>query len=93
MTPKISQSETVERSKKMTDLTRKITAEKNRAWIGWKGRILVDEIGKQPQSFIGRNLAYKPIVVKSSERSLLGKFVNVYVRRTFRTYLEAEIIN
>jgi len=93
MTQRIAQSETVERSKKMTELTRKITAKKNKAWIGWKGRILVDETGKKPQSFIGRNSAYKPIVVKNSDRSLLGKFVNVYVRRTFRTYLEAEIID
>jgi MiaB-like tRNA modifying enzyme len=93
MMRRIAQGETVERSKKMTELTRRITAEKNRAWIGWKGRILVDEIGKQLESFIGRNLAYKPIVVRSSDRSLLGKFISVHVKRTFRTYLEAEIID
>ncbi len=93
MTPKIAQNEIVERSKKMTALVRRITAEKNKAWINWKGRILVDEVGKQPESFIGRNFAYKPIVVKSSDHSLLGKSISVQVKRAFRTYSEAEIVN
>ncbi len=93
MTPKIAQSEIVERGKKMTELARRMTAEKNRAWIGWKGRILVDEVGKQPESFIGRNFAYKPIVVKNSDHLMLGKSISVQVKRSFRTYLEAEIVN
>jgi MiaB-like tRNA modifying enzyme len=93
MPQKVSQKEIVERSKTITDLTRKIAAEKSRAWSGWRGRILIDEIGKRPQSFIGRNFAYKPIVVKDSNHSLLGSYVNVRVRKAFRTYLEAEIVD
>ncbi|MFB0567933.1 MAG: tRNA (N(6)-L-threonylcarbamoyladenosine(37)-C(2))-methylthiotransferase [Candidatus Bathyarchaeia archaeon] len=89
--PKIPPSEIKERSKKMAELVRRIASEKNQAWINWKGQILIDEKGKKPDSWIGRNFAYKPIVVKSRE-SLLGRIVNVHVVKAFQTYLKAEIL-
>jgi tRNA A37 methylthiotransferase MiaB len=55
----------------------------------WTGTILVDEKGRD-ESWIGRNLAYKPVVVKSHQ-ALLGRFLNVQVRKTFSTYLEAKV--
>jgi tRNA A37 methylthiotransferase MiaB len=61
--------------------------------MGWKGPVLLDERGKQPNSLIGRNFAYKPMVVKSDDLSLLGSFTNVHVTKTFQTYLEAEIVS
>lgn len=79
-----------ERSKKMAELVRKILLEKNKSWIGWTGKILVDEKGSG-DSWIGRNYAYKPIVVVDGE-NLLGKFLNVKVKKAFATYLEAEKI-
>ncbi len=90
--PKIPPSEIKERSKKMAELARRVALEKNQAWIAWKGQILVDEEGKKPGSWIGRNFAYKPIVVKSKE-SLLGRMVDVHVVNAFQTYLQAEILN
>lgn len=93
MSPKVPNPEVSDRSRKMTCLAKKISLEKNRAWLNWKGRILVDEHGKQPDTFIGRNFAYKPIVVRSENKSLLGTFVDVKVRQAFQTYLEAEIID
>ena len=88
----IPPSEIKERSKKMAELVRQIALEKNQAWIDWKGQILIDEKGKKPGSWIGRNFTYKPVVVKSKE-SLLGRTVNVHVVKSFQTYLEAEILN
>jgi MiaB/RimO family radical SAM methylthiotransferase len=88
--PKVPPREIKERSRKMTKLAEKIATEKNQAWIGWKGQILVDEKGNKPNSWIGRNYAYKPIVVRSKD-SLLGKTINVQVMKAFPTYLEAEI--
>lgn len=79
-----------ERSRKLTSYYKSICTEKNRAWLGWEGEILVDERGRS-DSWIGRNFAYKPVVVKSREFSL-GKFIKVRIRKTFQTYLEAEII-
>ena len=79
-----------ERSRKLTSIFKRISKEKNRAWLGWEGEILIDERGRNG-SWIGRNFAYKPVVVKSKEFSL-GKLMKVRIRKTFQTYLEAEII-
>jgi tRNA A37 methylthiotransferase MiaB len=60
--------------------------ERNQRWIGWTGEVLVDEKGKVAGSWIGRNFAYKPVTVKSSE-NLLGKTLRVKVVKAFSTYL------
>jgi MiaB-like tRNA modifying enzyme len=91
MKPYVSMREVSERSRKMAELSKKISLEKNKKWTEWEGKILVDEKGKVSNSWIGRNFAYKPIVVKSKE-NLLGKFVDVKVEKTFATYLRAEIL-
>lgn len=93
MGPKVPSLQVSTRSKKITGLVKHIASEKNRAWMGWKGPVLLDERGKQTNSLIGRNFAYKPIVVKSDDLSLLGSFTNVHVTKTFQTYLEAEIVS
>jgi MiaB/RimO family radical SAM methylthiotransferase len=91
MKPNVPLQEVSERSKKIAELSKKISSEKNKRWIRWEGKILVDEKGKIPNSWIGRNFAYKAIVVKSNE-ALLGQFINVRVVKTFATYLRAEIL-
>ena len=78
------------RSRELAELSRRISFEKNHAWIGWEGIVLFDEKGKG-ESWMGRNFAYKPVVVKGAE-SLLGRFVQVRVVNAFSTYLEAEIL-
>jgi tRNA A37 methylthiotransferase MiaB len=77
------------RSRELAELSRRISLEKNKVWLGWKGTVLFDEHGKD-ESWVGRNFAYKPVVVKTKEL-LLGKFAQVKVVKTFSTYLEAEI--
>lgn len=83
-------SETKRRSCEVTKLFRKVAFERNQRWVGWTGDILVDEVGKIPGSWIGRNFAYKPIIVKSGLH-LLGRTLCVNVVRAFSTYLEADI--
>jgi MiaB/RimO family radical SAM methylthiotransferase len=80
-----------ERSIRISRLARQIALEKNRRWIGWKGRVLIDERGKVPESFVGRNFAYKPVVIHGRE-NLLGSFLRVKIVNAFLTRLEAEII-
>jgi MiaB-like tRNA modifying enzyme len=91
MKPFIHPRQVKERSRRVAELSRKFSFQRNRRWMGWEGRILVDEVGKKTASWVGRNLAYKPVVVKTAEH-LFGKFVNVRVVRVFPTYLEAEIV-
>jgi MiaB-like tRNA modifying enzyme len=93
MSHQVPPAEVSDRSSRMTQLAKRISSEKNRAWLNWKGRILVDERGKKPDTLIGRNFAYKPVVAKSGNESLLGTFVEVKVTKSFQTYLEAEIID
>jgi len=79
-----------ERSKALTELHRKLSYERNRSWVGWEGEILVDEKGKD-RSWVGRNFAYKPIVVQSDDE-LLGETLRVKVVDARSTYLKARIV-
>ena len=78
------------RSKKTALLSKKISFERNKLWKNWSGEILIDEKGKIPNSWIGRNYAYKPIVVQSS-KSLLGKKIKIKIVKPFPTYLFGKI--
>jgi MiaB-like tRNA modifying enzyme len=79
------------RSRQMSQLVKDIAKQQNQKWLHWRGDILIDEKGKN-RSWIGRNFAYKPIVVHS-EKDLWGQHVNIYVENVFPTYLEATIVN
>jgi len=87
----VSFQETKRRSSVMAELARKVAFERNQGWVGWTGEIFVDEVGKISSSWVGRNFAYKPIVVKSADNSL-GKTLYVKVVRALSTYLEGEIM-
>lgn len=79
------------RSIKASALAKKLSFESNRNWVGWEGEILVDEVGKVPGSWVGRNFAYKPVAVKSTSK-LVGKFMSVRITEAFPTYLQGSII-
>lgn len=81
----------INKRSRITALTSKqISFKRNKEWTGWIGDILVDEKGKISGSWIGRNYAYKPIVIRNTE-SMLGKIIKVKVTKAFPTYLSAEI--
>ncbi len=77
-----------ERSRTLTALAGKIALERNRRWLGWEGEILIDEHGLHG-TMVGRNYAYKPIVV--NEKLKLGETVRVKISKSFQNYLEGEI--
>ena len=84
----IEKSEIKRRSTQAAKLTKQVSLERNQRWIGWTGEILVDEKGKVAGTWVGRNFAYKPIAVKSSD-DLLGKTLQVRVVKVFSTHLSA----
>ncbi|MEM2971725.1 MAG: tRNA (N(6)-L-threonylcarbamoyladenosine(37)-C(2))-methylthiotransferase [Candidatus Bathyarchaeia archaeon] len=86
----LSFSEIKRRSAKASSLARQIAYESNQRWVGWTGEILIDEVGKDG-SWVGRNFAYKPIVVKTAE-DMLGKTVKAKIVKAFSTHLEGEIV-
>ena len=88
----VAKEEIKRRSTVTSELAKKISAERNKRWVGWIGNILIDEKGKVEGSWIGRNFTYKPIVVKSSE-TLLGKNLKIEVIDAALTYLKGKIIS
>jgi threonylcarbamoyladenosine tRNA methylthiotransferase CDKAL1 len=74
------------RSKEATKAAKEISLDGNQHWIGWTGDVLIDEKGKIPGTWIGRNFAYKPITVECSN-DLLGKIFRVNVVNAFSTHL------
>ncbi len=71
-----------ERSKKLMKIVKKIQLEQNKKWIGWEGEVLVDEI--KENNIVGRNFAYKPVVLNEGK---LGGFKTVEVNSVSHTSL------
>jgi len=90
MTNVVEQAEIKRRSTEVAKLAKQISLDRNQRWTKWSGEILVDEKGKVPGSWIGRNFAYKPVTVKSTS-TLLGKTLKVKIAKAFQTYLEGTI--
>lgn len=82
----VERGEIKRRSTQAAVLAKQIALERNQQWLGWTGEILIDEKGKVPGSWVGRNFAYKPVAVKSNA-NLLGKTLQVKVAKAFSTHL------
>jgi tRNA A37 methylthiotransferase MiaB len=89
----VSAHEINQRSRLVSTLAQNIALEKNKEWIGWIGHIMIDEIGKKPGSWIGRNFAYKPIVLKNTISDIFGQTLEIEVVKAFNTYLEGQAIS
>ena len=66
-----------ERSGALTELFTTLALKQNKKWIGWQGKITIDEVGKN-NTWIGRNFAYKPVIVKGNFN--LGDEVGVNIK-------------
>jgi len=84
-------AEVKNRSRRLSKTVKRISYERNRLWLGWEGRVLVDEKGER-DTWVGRNFAYKPVVIECEE-NFLGESVDVHVTEAFPTYLRAEILD
>lgn len=80
---------TKNRSRLLTDIFTNISRMNNEKWLNWKGEILIDEKGKQ-DTWIGRNFAYKPVIIRGDVR--LGDFVKVKVNNVTAYDLRGEVI-
>lgn len=66
------------RSSFASDIIRDISLEKNKEWIEWKGDILITERGTKPGQWLGRNFAYKEVLINKTG-DLLGKTIRVKI--------------
>lgn len=79
------------RCKVLTDIFHNISRLRNEKWRGWQGKIIIDEKGKEGQ-WIGRNSAYKPVIVEDKGDLELGKVVNVRILKTTTFDLRGEVV-
>jgi len=79
-----------ERAIAVSDLFGEIAAQENKKWKDWRGKIFLDEIGKN-NTLVGRNYAYKPIIISGDYE--LGTEVTVQVKETTKHDFRAEVIN
>lgn len=56
---------TKDRSRLISEVFTWEALEVNKRWKGWQGEILIDETGKDG-TMVGRNYAYKPVIVEGS---------------------------
>jgi len=82
----VDNEEIKRRSTKTAGIVRRIALKRSQLWVGWKGEILVDEMGKVAGTWVGRNYSYKPIAVKSVS-NLMGRMLFVKVTKGFSTHL------
>jgi MiaB-like tRNA modifying enzyme len=81
--------ETKARSRKLTTLWKKLALEVGEKWLGWIGKILIDERGKNG-TMVGRNFAYKTVVINDNVK--LGDWVQVEVTDVGVGFLKAKIV-
>ncbi|MCX6815245.1 MAG: radical SAM protein, partial [Candidatus Aenigmarchaeota archaeon] len=74
-----------ERTRIISQIAEEIYLQKNNNWLGWTGAVIVDEFNKKKQSFVARNYAYKPIVVRGNVE--LGQIADVEIVDFTSTYL------
>jgi len=87
--PQLSTEIKKERTRKISEVVERIIMEKNKRWLGWTGEVLIDEYNYNKGNFIGRNYAYKPIILK--ERLRIGEFVKVKITDAKKTGLIGSI--
>lgn len=87
----VSPEEKSMRLKKLQDLQKKITLEKNRGYIGKTFNVLVDGIShKNPNQVYGRT-SHNTIVNFSGENGLIGRILSVRITRANQNSLTGEI--
>jgi len=87
MENQIHGQETKKRSQLLTDIYHNIARMQNERWLGWQGEVIIDEIGKD-NSFVGRNYAYKPVILKGNYG--LGEVVQVRIAKATPFDLRAQ---
>jgi tRNA A37 methylthiotransferase MiaB len=73
----------------LSKITKDISFEINKSYIGEKYKVLTTEIGKN-NTIIGRAENYKPVIL--NEKNSLGKFINVEIIESAHNYLVGNII-
>ncbi|MGM5482902.1 MAG: tRNA (N(6)-L-threonylcarbamoyladenosine(37)-C(2))-methylthiotransferase [Nanobdellota archaeon] len=86
----LTQETIKDRSRSLTSCFENIAIGRNKEWLNWKGRVVVDEIGKE-KTLVARNFAYKPIIIRGDYS--IGDELYVKVVETTIYDLRAIVLN
>src|SRR3989344_640340 len=89
MPDQISEAEKKQRSTELTNIFWQISEEQNKKWIDWEGEIIIDEKVKNNE-WLGRNYAYKQVVVNGSFE--LGQKINVKITSATKFALKSIVL-
>lgn len=78
------------RTKEIVELVKAAGKKRNERWLNCEGVIIIDEEGSKAGTWVGRNSAYRPVAIRSSEK-LFGKKVNAKITGFTSSYLMGEI--
>ena len=84
--PQLDNSVIKERSQILSKIIEESSLKCNSKWLNWEGNCIIDETGKKPNTMIGRNFAYKPVVVKG-DKELFGEQIKVKITDYSSHYL------
>ncbi|MDG7046251.1 MAG: hypothetical protein JRN53_01530, partial [Nitrososphaerota archaeon] len=82
------------RSRTLYQMALSIMKEENERWLGWEGEAVIIERGTIKGTWVARNYAYKPIVVKQDEMvngTPLGRRITVRIEGAGQTHLKAKV--
>jgi len=79
------------RSRVLTDIFHNVSKLQNERWLDWKGEILIDEKGKEAGQWIGRNYAYKQVLVEGDFK--LGDQVTVQIVKAETFDLRGRVVS
>ena len=89
--PELPEEVVKRRFKVLTDIFNNISTLQNEKWFNWEGEIIIDEQGKEPGQWVGRNDAYKPVIVEGNFK--LGEIVKVKVVKAEMLALRGKVIS
>jgi len=81
----VSSEKKKERTRALAKLCNELALEANKKWIDWRGTVLVDEFNVTKSTWVARNYAYKPIVLKGEHK--YNDFVIVKIKDAAATHL------
>ena len=67
-----------DRFSSLASICQNITILQNEKWVGWEGYVVINEKSPEENGWIGRNFAYKPILVEGNFK--LGDIVKVKIK-------------
>ncbi len=79
------------RSKRLTEICKKISQNRLKSWVGGKGNVIIDDIGKDLNQVKGRNGSYLPVVI-SDAANTMGTIQEVIITDSTSNYLVGKII-